>query len=103
MAVISADAPHHTVIVVFTVVPAEQDALVERLRAVAAEHVDHQGFIANAIHRSTDGTRVTEYVQWRTQQDWAAFMETGRGRAHVQDPGFVVDAHVYELAGLFEG
>ena len=60
-ATISEGADVHTLIVMFTVDPTQQETLVEHLRGMAAEHCKFDGFVSCSIHRSEDGTRVAEY------------------------------------------
>ncbi|MGZ3464765.1 MAG: antibiotic biosynthesis monooxygenase family protein [Gemmatimonadaceae bacterium] len=60
-----------TVINVFTVAPADQARLVELLTKATQSSVRHvPGFLAAALHRSLDGTKVTMYAQWRTVEDY---------------------------------
>lgn len=102
MALIDSALDVHTVIVVFTVPPERQDALVEHLREVAAQHSQFDGFLTCAIHRGVEGTRVAEYIQWRSRAHWQAMMATPEGRAHVENPEWTVDAHIYEVAAVTE-
>ncbi|WP_040786882.1 antibiotic biosynthesis monooxygenase family protein [Nocardia pneumoniae] len=102
MATIAESNDVHTLIVVFTVEPENQHALVERLRSVAAKHSTLDGFLCCAIHRSEDGTRVTEYIQWRTREHWQAMRDTANGLAHVADPTIIADPHVYEVVSVTE-
>ena len=57
MATISEGADVHTLIVMFTVDPTQQETLVEHLRGMAAEHCKFDGFVSCSIHRS-DGSGV---------------------------------------------
>jgi quinol monooxygenase YgiN len=60
-----------TVINVFTVAPAHQARLVELLTRATETSVRHvPGFVAAALHRSLDGTKVTMYAQWATPEDY---------------------------------
>jgi quinol monooxygenase YgiN len=60
-----------TVINVFTVAPADQARLVELLTKATQSSVRHvPGFLAAALHRSLDGTKVTMYAQWRSVEDY---------------------------------
>ncbi|WP_113699377.1 antibiotic biosynthesis monooxygenase family protein [Nonomuraea lactucae] len=102
MATIAESNDVHTIIVVFTVDPENQHALVEHLRDVAADHSKQDGFLCCAIHRSEDGTRVAEYIQWRSRRHWQAMIDTPAGSAHVNSPSFVTDAHIYEVASVTE-
>lgn len=51
---------------------------VEIVDQVAAVHA---GFISASIHRSVDGTRVVNYLQWRTADDLARMQSSESFRA----------------------
>ncbi len=58
---------------VFRVEPANQAALVDILTSATETSVRNaEGFISATLHRSTDGTRVTMYAQWRSEADYQA-------------------------------
>jgi quinol monooxygenase YgiN len=58
---------------VFRVDPANQAALLDILtRATETSVRNAEGFISATLHRSTDGTRVTMYAQWRSEADYQA-------------------------------
>ena len=60
-----------TVINVFTVAPDRQMRLVDLLTRATESSVRHvPGFVAAALHRSLDGTKVTMYAQWRSLEDY---------------------------------
>jgi quinol monooxygenase YgiN len=93
-----------TVINVFTVDPARQRQLSELLARATESSVRHiPGFVAAALHRSLDGTKVTMYAQWATPEDY----ERMRARPDASpflaealtiarfDPGF------YEVTAIF--
>ena len=61
MATISEGSDVHTLIVVFTVERTRQDALVEHLRGLVAEHSQFDGFVSCSIHRSEDGRWASTY------------------------------------------
>lgn len=72
MPTIDASATHATFVNVFKCQPSDQNEVVrinidiiERVAAAAP------GFISASIHRSVDGTRVFNYLQWETAQDLA--------------------------------
>ena len=103
MATISEGADVHTLIVVFTVEPTRQDALVEHLRGLVAEHSQFDGFLSCSIHRSEDGTRVTEYIQWRSAAHMQAVLDTPEGHAQVAESSRIAnghDAHVYQVVSV---
>jgi quinol monooxygenase YgiN len=60
-----------TVINVFTVVPEQQARLIELLTRATETSIRHvPGFVAAALHRSLDGSKVTMYAQWATPEDY---------------------------------
>ncbi|MGI8589457.1 MAG: antibiotic biosynthesis monooxygenase [Nakamurella sp.] len=89
-----------TVVVVFTVPPDQQAGFVRQLEQVAAEHSRHEGFVCCAIHRSVDGLRVVEYIQWRTRAHFEVMLAAQAADGHVNKPPFPADVHVYEVAAV---
>ena len=102
MSTIRLDNDVLTVVVVFTVPPEEQAAFVRQLEEVAAEHFQHDGFVSCAIHRSVDGLRVVEYIQWRSHDHFQAMLAKQAVDSHVNRPPYPADVHVYEVAALVE-
>ena len=97
---IAKDQPLVTLINVFTVDPANQQRLVEILTE-ATEQVTRTlpGFISANLHRSVDGTRVTNYAQWRSEADLEAIYTNPAFAPHMQECAEIAtyDAHVYEV------
>jgi quinol monooxygenase YgiN len=93
-----------TVINVFTVAPRQQPRLLELRTLATGTTVRHAtGFIAAALHRSLDGTKVTMYAQWDTREaydrmrglpDASPFLTEALTIAQFE-PGF------YEVAEVF--
>ena len=105
MATISEGADVHTLIVMFTVDPTQQETLVEHLRGMAAEHCKFDGFVSCSIHRSEDGTRVAEYIQWRSAAHMEAVLNTPEGQAQLAGSSRIADrrgaqAHVYRVVSV---
>jgi quinol monooxygenase YgiN len=73
-----------TLINVFKVAPEHQQRLVDLL-VDATEEVMCKipGFISANIHKSLDGTRVTNYAQWRSVEDFKAIFQTPAATAHM--------------------
>ena len=96
-----------TIINVFTVEPAKQDALVALLTRATDETVRHMpGFISANIHRSVDGVRVTNYAQWRSRADLEAMLRHPAAMPHLREATELatnVDPHVYEVAAVCGG
>ena len=82
MTTISAKSDVMTLIKVFTVEPANQRRLVELLTEATEVSVRRApGFVSASLHRSTDGTKVTMYAQWRSIDDYQAMRkDPGRFR-----------------------
>jgi quinol monooxygenase YgiN len=73
MTTISKDRKLVTFINVFVTEPANQQKLVELLAHVTENSVRKaKGFISSSLHRSSDGTKVTMYAQWRSMDDYQA-------------------------------
>ena len=61
---------------VFTVDPERQLELIELLTRATEDSVRHaRGFMSARLHRSLDGTKVTMYAQWRSNEDYQAMRE----------------------------
>ena len=96
-----------TVINVFAVEPAKQEALVTLLTRATDETVRHMpGFISANIHRSVDGVRVTNYAQWRSRADLEAMLRHPAALPHLReatDLSTSVEPHIYEVAAVRGG
>lgn len=100
---ISVEAPIVTLINVFTVAPEKQ----EELLAVLVEATEEvmcklPGFISSNIHRSLDGTRVTNYVQWRSVEDFKAIFDNPEATAHMHEVGKIAqgDKSLYRVHSI---
>ena len=85
--------------------PTQQETLVEHLRGMAAEHSKFDGFVSCSIHRSEDGTRVAEYIQWRSAAHVEAVLNTPEGQAQLAESSRIADrhgaqAHVYQVVSV---
>jgi quinol monooxygenase YgiN len=61
---------------VFTVDPERQLELIELLTRATEDSVRHAtGFMSARLHRSLDGTKVTMYAEWRSNEDYQAMRE----------------------------
>ncbi len=74
MAVIHADHKTVTQINVFEVEPKNQDALAELLVEAVQRVCNMQGWISASVHKSLDGTRVTNYAQATDHASWEAII-----------------------------
>ena len=70
---------------VFTVEPSRQQELIELLTRTTEESVRHAvGFVSSRLHRSLDGTKVTMYAQWGSQEDYEAMRKNSAHLPHLQ-------------------
>jgi quinol monooxygenase YgiN len=90
-----------TLINVFTVEPAKQQALVDQLTRATDETIRHlPGFVSANIHKSVDGARVTNYAQWRSRKDFEAMLDNPAATPHLKEASALatsVDPHLYEV------
>ena len=90
-----------TQINVITVEPENQDKLVELMSQQVEEVMSQQpGFISINLHKSLDGTRVVNYVQWESQELLDRAHETPEFLDHFERyKGYLLDAgpRIYEV------
>jgi quinol monooxygenase YgiN len=73
-----------TLINVFRCEPPRQTELVELLSHATDEVIRHRpGFVSANIHASLDGTRVANYAQWRSVQDFEQMLADPTCQAHM--------------------
>src|SRR5262249_60409449 len=62
------------------------------------------GFVSASWHRNRDGTRVAEYIQWRSRDHFQAFRDNPEWSSHVQQVHALVhsDASMYQLCHVTE-
>ncbi len=74
-----------TLINVFTVMPENQQRLVDVLIEATEKTMRHlPGFVSANIHKSLDGTKVVNYAQWRSLEDFEAIKQNSEARPHMQ-------------------
>ncbi len=74
----------------------------ERARFMARQ----PGFIAIALHRSLDGRRIVNYIQWQTRELLQAAHKSPEFRkqwGHFDELTDEIDPHLYEVAEVIEG
>lgn len=73
-----------TLINVFTVLPEHQEELVRLLDSATDDVIRNSpGFVSASIHASLDGTRVTNYAQWTSQESYRSMLTDPAARAHM--------------------
>jgi heme-degrading monooxygenase HmoA len=99
---ISRDQDVVTLINVFTVAPEAQQRLVDLLVEATEEVISKQpGYVSANIHRSLDGTRVTNYAQWRSREDFEAIFRNPDITVHMREAeelAIAYEPHLYEVA-----
>ncbi|OCT13504.1 antibiotic biosynthesis monooxygenase [Paenibacillus pectinilyticus] len=102
---ISKDNDVLTFINVFTVDPHNQERLVELLTTVTDVSVRYApGFISSSLHRSKDGTKVTMYAQWRSEEDYQAMRNDPKPIPYLQEAMTIAtfEPGMYEVVKTFE-
>lgn len=75
-----------TLINVYEVSPEKQTELVERLADATEKVMRHQpGFVSVNIHRSIDGTRVVNYAQWASKEDFERMMKSPEAQGQIKE------------------
>ena len=92
-----------TLINVFETKPEQQQALIDQWIRFTEEVKKEPGYIGTALHRSTDGTRVINYAQWRSNADFDSFLKKyGQQFAQFAQHASRIDPHVHEVVYLDE-
>lgn len=81
---LSTDNDVMTLINVFTVAPEHQEELIDVLVEATTVMRQIPGFLSANLHRSRDGQRVVNYVQWHTVEDFQAMLKDPRALPHMQ-------------------
>ena len=106
MVTIAKDNDVVTLINVFTVEPGHQQRLVDVLvEATEAVMSKQQGFVSANIHRSLDGTRVTNYAQWRSREAFEAMLGDREAAEHMGEAARIAERfepHLYEVSFVDE-
>ena len=95
-----------TLINVFTVAPENQQRLLDVL-VEATESVMNKlpGFVSANLHKSLDGTKVTNYAQWRRREDFEAMLEDPEAAVHMREAAEIAEKfepHLYEVSFVDE-
>jgi quinol monooxygenase YgiN len=80
MMTISTESPVFTVVTLFTTKPEDQEKLLNAFKLSVQGMRKHPGFVAAGLHKSVDGATILNYLQWRSQADFEAFVNRS-GRA----------------------
>jgi quinol monooxygenase YgiN len=106
MVTIAKDNEVVTLINVFTVAPEDQQRLVDVLADATRTVMRNQpGFVSANIHRSLDGTRVTNYAQWRSTEAFETMLQNQEAAEHMGEAARIADRfepHLYEVSFVDE-
>ena len=106
MVTISNDNDVVTLINVFTVRPEHQQRLLGVLVNTTQTVMRNQpGYVSASIHKSLDGTRVTNYVQWRSREAFEAMFSSPQAIEHMQEAEMIAEKfepHLYEVSFVEE-
>jgi Antibiotic biosynthesis monooxygenase len=106
MVTIAKDKDGVTLINVFTAAPQNQQRLVDVLvDATQTVKRKQSEFISANIHRSLDGTRVTNYTQWRSPEAFEAMLRDGEAAEHMGEAAKIAERfepHLYEVSFVDE-
>ncbi len=85
MPTISSNNKFVTLINTFTIKPERQSEVIQLLQQATEEVMKKlPGFISATIHKSLDGTKVANYAQWRSLEDFQAIFQNSEATAHMQ-------------------
>ena len=96
-----------TLINTFMVAPEKADELVALLDNATDEVMrDMPGFLSANIHKSLDGTRVVNYAQWRSKQDFEAMRANPEAAPHMQKAAAIAERFepvLYDVVSVHDG
>jgi heme-degrading monooxygenase HmoA len=94
-----------TLINAFTCEPETQNDLVKVWQDVTEVELGGlPGIISAALHRSLDGTRVVNYAQWRSAEDWENLTRVGKMKGYFERMGRYgkPDALLYKVVHVLD-
>jgi hypothetical protein len=106
MTTIEQNGGYATLINVFTVDPDRSAQLAALLHTATEQVMRHRpGFRSANIHVSTDGTRVVNYAQWDSAEDYRAMLADPTTQQHMSDAAALAisfDPHLYTVESVHE-
>ena len=102
MATITQGSSVFTAIVFWPSTPENQQQLFEHLVEVADAHSKRPGFVSCSIHKSLDGTKIVEYIQWKDHASFEAMAQSSEGKAHIDPASALTNAGIYEVTYVKE-
>ena len=95
-----------TQITVVEAEPGKQAQALDLMRQRAHFMARQPGFISISLHRSLDGRRIVNYVQWESRDLLAAAHRSPEFRkewGHFDQLADEIDPHLYEVAEVVDG
>ena len=90
----------------FTVRHEQQRRLVDLLVEATEAVMKYQpGYVSANIHKSLDGTRVTNYAQWRSREAFEAMLKDSEAKVHMQGAARIAERfepHLYDVSFVDE-
>jgi heme-degrading monooxygenase HmoA len=86
--------------------PGKQAQALDLMRERAHFMARQPGFVSISLHRSLDGRRIVNYVQWESRDLLAAAHRSPQFRkewGHFDELADEIDPHLYEVAEVVEG
>jgi heme-degrading monooxygenase HmoA len=106
MVTIAKDNDMVTLINVFTVAQEDQQRLVDVLVDATQTVMRKQpGFVSANIHKSLDGTRVTNYAQWQSREAFEAMLHYQEAAEHMGEAARIAERfepRLYEVSFVDE-
>lgn len=105
MTTISTEQDVVTLVNVFTVKPEEQQRLVDVLAEAASTMKRIHGYVSSNLHKSLDGTKVVNYVQWRRREDFEAMLKNPEAAPHMREAARIAEKYepdLYEVSFVDE-
>ena len=104
MTLIEKDNGLYTIILHFDVKPESQQEKLDDLIEFFESTVSKQpGLVSTNFHKSLDGTKILNYTQWESSEDWQNAIRNKEVLSHPKNPIKHVKVHVqdYEVAYTF--
>lgn len=105
MPTITTNSETQTVITTFEMTPGTCQDLLDALTEAYAEFISHQpGFIAAGLHVNDAQTRIANYSQWRTREDFMAMLRSEEMRKRnrkINELCRSFEPVMYEVAATF--
>lgn len=109
MATISAENDVTTVVVEVSIDPDDQPSVTAMMQRLSPVFARQPGFVSLNLHKSDDGARVMQYIQWQSLEDHYACMASedvaasgGAFMALLSSGKATMDVKVYEVVHTIE-